>query len=192
MKVVAFNGSARKNGNTAIMVRKAFDALEAEGVETEMIQMAGKPICGCKACYKCKTMQNQTCSTTDDDINDYVQKMVEADGIILASPVYFSDVTTEMKALIDRCGMVNRTSKQGFLDRKVGAGVVAVRRAGAMHTFDTLNHFFLISRMLVVGSTYWNIGHGRDKGEVSEDAEGMQTMTELGANMAWALKKLAD
>ncbi len=190
MKVVAFNGSARKDGNTAILIRKVFEALEAESIETELIQLAGQPIRGCKACFTCAKKKNKECSTTDDQVNAWIAKMVEADGIILGSPVYFSDITTEMKALIDRCGMVTRTNGS-LLQRKVGAGVIAVRRAGGMHAFDTLNHFFFISEMVVPGSSYWNIGRGRDRGEVEADDEGIRTMTRLGENMAWLMKRLA-
>lgn len=189
MKVVAFNGSARKDGNTAILVRKVFAVLEAEGIETELVQLAGQPIRGCRACFSCLKTKNKECSTRDDQVNEWLAKMLAADGIILASPTYFTDVTTEMKALIDRCGMVARTNGN-LLRQKVGAGVVAVRRAGAMHAYDTLNHFFLVNEMVVPGSLYWNIGIGRDKGEVEGDEEGMRTMTRLGENMAWLLKKL--
>lgn len=189
MKVVAFSGSARKDGNTAILVRKVLAVLETEGIETELVQLAGHAVHGCKACYVCQKKQNRQCSTTDDVINECIAKMLTADGIILASPTYFTDVSTEMKALIDRSGTVCRTNGN-LLRRKVGAGVVAVRRAGAMHAFDTLNHFFLINEMVIPGSSYWNIGRGRDKGEVEGDEEGIRTMTCLGQNMAWLLKHL--
>ncbi len=190
MKVIAFNGSARKDGNTAVMVRKAFEPLEAAGVETELVQLAGETVRGCRACGTCFKNKDARCIWDDDIANDCIAKMVAADGIILASPVYFSDVTAEMKALIERAGYV-AMANDSLLRRKLGAGVVAVRRAGGIHTFDTLNHFFLISEMLVVGSTYWNIGIGRKKGEVAEDSEGMATMEHLGENMAWALDRLA-
>ncbi len=133
MKVLAVNGSARKDGNTAILIRTAFKELEAEGIETEMVQFAGKSIHGCIACYKCFENIDQQCAFKDD-LNPVIDKMVEADGIILASPTYFSDVTSEMKALIDRAGFVGRAN-EGMYRRKVGAAIVAVRRAGAMHTF---------------------------------------------------------
>ncbi len=189
MKVVAFNGSARKDGNTAMLVRKVFEPLQAEGIETELVQFAGLTIRGCQACYVCQKKQNRECSNGDDVVNACIAKMVEADGIILASPTYFTDVSTELKALIDRAGTVCRTNGN-LLARKVGAAVVAVRRAGAIHAFDTINHFFLINGMMVPGSSYWNIGIGRAKGEVEGDAEGLQTMAHLGENMAWLLKRL--
>jgi len=188
MKVLAVNGSARKDGNTAILIRTAFREIEAEGIETEMVQFAGKGIHGCIACYKCFDNKDRQCAFKDD-LNPVIDKMVEAQGIILASPTYFSDVTSEMKALIDRAGFVGRAN-EGMYRRKVGAAIVAVRRAGAMHTFDTLNHFFFIQEMIVPGSSYWNIGIGREAGAVESDEEGLRTMATLGRNMAWLLKTL--
>jgi multimeric flavodoxin WrbA len=117
--------------------------------------------------------------------------MKGADAILLGSPTYFADVSSEMKALMDRCGMVSRANGDLF-KRKLGAAVVAARRAGAIHVFDSINHFFLIGQMIVVGSNYWNIGMGREKEEVAKDEEGMQTMRVLGQNMAWLLKKMQD
>ena len=189
MKVIAFNGSARKDGNTAILIRKVFSALEAEGIETELFQFAGKTIKGCIACGQCFKKQNGRCAVDNDVANECIEKMTEADGIILGSPTYFSDVTTEMKALIDRAGYVARANSF-MLKRKVGASVVAVRRAGAIPTFDSMNHFFLIGQMIVVGSSYWNVGIGLSKGDVEQDEEGMDTMQTLGLNMAWLLKKI--
>jgi len=191
MKVVAFSGSARKDGNTALLVRQVFAELEQAGIETELVQLAGKKIRGCTACMKCFENQNGRCVIDNDVINGAVEKMVAADGIILASPTYFADVTTEMKALIDRTGMVVRANNN-LLRRKVGAGVVAVRRGGAMHALQTLQNYFMIGEMIIPGSSYWNIGFGRMPGEVEADEEGMSTMTQLGENMAWLLKKLKD
>jgi multimeric flavodoxin WrbA len=190
MKVVAFNGSARKDGNTAILIREVFSELEAEGIETEMIQLAGKTIHGCIACGKCFEKKNQRCVVDNDFANECIEKMVEADSIILACPTYFADVSTEMKALIDRAGFVARAN-QDMLKRKIGAAVVAVRRVGAIHVFDTMNHFFLIGQMIIVGSSYWNVGIGLAKGDVEQDKEGLETMRTLGRNMAWLLKKIA-
>jgi multimeric flavodoxin WrbA len=191
MKVVAFNGSARKDGNTAILIRKVFAELESEGIETELFQLAGKPIKGCIACGKCYKNKDKRCAVDNDVMNECIEKMVEADGIILGSPTYFADVSTEMKALIDRAGFVARANSDMF-QRKPGAAVVAVRRAGAIHVFDTINHFFLISQMIVPGSFYWNVGYGRTPGEVEQDSEGLETMEILGRNMAWLLKKIGD
>jgi multimeric flavodoxin WrbA len=190
MKVVAFNGSARRDGNTAILIRQVFTELENNGIETDMVQLARKDIRGCIVCYKCFANQDRRCSVKNDAVNECIEKMLEADGIILASPTYFADVTTEMKALIDRSGMVAKANGD-MLRRKVGAAVVAVRRGGAIHTFDTLNHFFFISQMIVPGSSYWNVGLGMEPGEVEKDQEGMTTMKVLGENMAWLLKKVS-
>lgn len=188
MKVVAFNGSARKDGNTAILVNYVLAELKKEGIETELVQLAGKKIRGCAACYKCFDNKDQRCSVKDDVANECIEKMIEAQGIIMASPTYFADVTAEMKALIDRSGFVSRANGD-MLKRKVGAAVVAVRRAGSIHAFDSINHFFLIAQMLVPGSRYWNMGFGLDKGEVEGDEEGLKIMKTLGQNMAWLLKK---
>src|SRR5665647_202867 len=189
MKVVGINGSARKNGNTAILIRRVFAELEKEGIETELIQLAGKKIRGCTACMKCRENIDKRCSVDNDSFNKILEKMLEADGIILGSPTYFSDMTAEMKALIDRAGYVSKGNGD-LLKRKVGAAVSAVRRAGAIHTLDSINHLFLISQMIVPGSSYWNLGIGREKGDVEADLEGMQTMQVLGENMAWLLKKI--
>jgi len=188
MKVVAINGSARKDGNTAILIKAVFKELEAEGIQTELIQLAGKNIRGCAACRRCFQNKNRRCSV-DDAANECIAKMDEADAIILASPTYFADVSAEMKALIDRAGYVAKANGNMFR-RKVGAAVVAVRRAGAIHAFDTINHFFFIQEMIVPGSSYWNIGFGREAGEVESDAEGLETMAALGRNMAWVMKKI--
>ena len=189
MKVIAFNGSARKDGNTAIMVKQVFGELEKEGIETEMVQFSGKQIRGCTACYKCFENKDQRCSVKTDMVNDCIEKMLQADGIILASPTYFADVSTELKALIDRAGLVAKANKEMFA-RKVGAAVVAVRRGGSIHAFDSMNHFFLISGMIIPGSCYWNMSFGLEKGEVEKDDEGLRTMETLGQNMAWLLKKI--
>ena len=189
MKVVAFNGSARKDGNTAILIGYVFRELEREGIETEMVQLSGSRIRGCTACMQCFENKDRRCSVEDDAINEYIEKMLAADGILLGSPTYFANVSTEMKALIDRAGMVSRANSD-MLARKVGAAVVAVRRAGSIHVFNSMNHFFFIGQMVVPGSSYWNLGIGRQKGEVEQDAEGIETMKNLGRNMAWLLKKI--
>ena len=191
MKVVAFNGSARKDGNTAILIGYVLKELEKEGIEIELVQFSGSRIHGYIACMKCFENKNKRCSVKDDIANDCIEKMEAADGIILGSPTYFANVSTEMKALIDRAGMVSRANSD-MLARKVGAAVVAVRRAGAIHVFNSINHFFFIGQMIVPGSSYWNLGMGRQKGEVEKDDEGIQTMKHLGRNMAWLLKKLND
>jgi len=189
MKVVAFNGSARKDGNTAILVRRVFNELEREGIGTEMVQLSGKKVKGCIACYKCWSNKDKQCSVKDDVINECIDAMAGADGIILASPTYFADITSELKALVDRAGMVARANGDMF-KRKAGAAIIVARRAGSIHAFDTVNHFFLISQMIIPGSSYWNLAFGREIGEVEKDAEGLETMKVLGENMAWLLKKL--
>ena len=189
MKVVAFNGSARRDGNTAILVNAVFKELKKEGIKTELVQLAGKNIPGCIACMKCFETKDRQCAIKGDIVNECIEKMIGADGIILASPTYYADVSAGMKALMERAGFVARANDDIFR-RKVGAAVVAVRRGGAIHAFDTINHFFFISQMVVPGSSYWNIGIGREAGEVKDDDEGIATMKTLGANMAWVMKKI--
>ena len=189
MKVVGFNGSARKDGNTARLIRTVFAELEKEGIETELFQLAKKKVGGCTACYTCFEKTDKQCHGRKDPINECIEKMIEAEGIILASPTYFADISPELKALIDRAGTVAKANDD-LLKRKIGAAVVAVRRAGSIHAFDSINHFFFISQMIVPGSSYWNMGIGRDKGDVEGDQEGVQIMKTLGKNMAWLLKKI--
>lgn len=191
MKVVAFNGSARRDGNTGLLIGHALSVLKQEGIETELIQLAGERIRGCTACYRCFATKDRRCAVTDDIVNECIVHMEEADGIIIGSPTYFADITAETKALIDRCGMVARANGNLFR-RKAGAAIIAVRRGGAVHAFDSINHFFLISEMVIPGSTYWNIGIGRNIGDVEGDEEGIATMKSLGSNMAWLLKKLKN
>jgi len=190
MRVTAFNGSGRKDGNTCLLLKTVLDELEEEGIETELVQMAEQdPIQGCIACYKCMERKNMKCAIETDPFNQYFEKISKADGLLLGSPVYFSDVTAGMKALMGRTGLVARANGN-LLRRKVGAGVVAVRRAGSNHTLASLNYLFLISEMIIPGSSYWNMALGRKPGDVLEDAEGIQTMRNLGKNMAWLLKKI--
>lgn len=189
MKVVAFNGSARKDGNTAILVNALSRELKKAKIETELVQLAGKKLPGCIACGKCFEKKDKRCAITGDIVNDCIEKMVRSDGIILASPTYYADVSAGMKALIERAGFVARANDDMFR-RKVGASVVAVRRGGAIHAFDSMNHFFFINQMVVPGSSYWNVGIGLMPGDVKQDEEGLATMKTLGQNMAWLLKKL--
>jgi multimeric flavodoxin WrbA len=189
MKVVAFNGSPHKNGNTAILLRRVLAVLEAEGIETELIQLAEQEIHGCTACGACLKTKNRQCIIVNDNINSYIEKIVAADGILLGSPTYNSMMTPEMKAFIDRTATVAKTNDDLF-QRKVGAAVVTMRRAGGILTFDAINNYFLIGQMIVPGSSYWNDGIGFLPGEVEKDAEGLETMDILGKNMAWLIKKL--
>ena len=191
MKIVAFNGSPRKNGNTVLLLQEMFQIFESEGIETEMIQLGNKLMHGCTACGVCKEKQDGKCHIKNDHLNFCIEKMVEADGIIIGSPVYFADVTPEVKTLIDVAGYVTRSSGH-LLKRKVSAGVIAVRRGGALHAFETINNFFLINQMIVPGSSYWNFVIGRDSGDVLNDNEGMNTIRTLAENMVWLLKKLND
>ena len=191
MKVIAFNGSARKNGNTAILLNTVLGELKKEDIETELIQLAGKAPKGCIACYKGLKSKDSQCAVTDDHLNEYLAKVLHAEGILLGSPVYFTDATAGIKALIERCGMV-AMANGGLLKRKVGAGVAVARRAGAIRTFTTLNSLLLHAQMIVVGSSYWNVAIGRDPGDAEKDAEGIQTMKTLGQNMAWLMKKICD
>ncbi|EJG08064.1 NADPH-dependent FMN reductase [Methanofollis liminatans DSM 4140] len=188
-KVVAFNGSPRKDGNTARLLAEVLAELEKDGIETELVQIGGKKVHGCTACGKCFESRDGKCVIDNDFVNDCIEKMAAADGIVIGSPTYFADVSTETKALIDRAGFV-AIANGGMFARKAGAAVVAVRRAGAVHAFDTINHLFGISQMFTVGSSYWNLGLGLDAGDVEKDEEGLLTMRNLGANMAWLLKRI--
>lgn len=191
MKALAINGSPRPGGNTEIMLKKALEPLEAAGWTTKYLQIGGKPARGCLACFKCFEKQNQWCNIEKDDMNDYLEQIYAADAVILGSPTYFADITPELKALIDRAGFV-ALANGGLLRGKIGAAVVAVRRGGATHVFDTINHMFLISSMIVPGSIYWNLGLGLNKGEVLEDDEAMRNMKHLGETIAWLGKAIAS
>lgn len=189
IKVVAFNGSPRKEGNTTILLNVVLDELKREGIDTELVHLSGHVLSGCRACYKCRENQDQRCAVTIDNLNDYISKMIEAQGILLGSPTYISDMSANMKALIERATIVSRSNGDLF-KKKVGAAVVSVRRAGSNHVLSSINYFFLINQMIIPGSSYWNMAIGRNPGEVKEDQEGIQTMKTLGQNMAWLLKKI--
>jgi multimeric flavodoxin WrbA len=189
MKVVAFNGNSRKDGNTTILLNLVLDELKKDGTETELIQLAEETPSGCIACYKCAENKDQKCAVVKDRANEFIAKMRKAEGILLGSPTYISDMTANMKALIERSTIVSRSNGDLF-KRKVGAAVIAVRRAGSTHVLSSMNYFFLINQMMIPGSSYWNMGIGRNPGEVKEDAEGIQTMKTLGQNMAWLRKKI--
>ena len=186
MKVVAFNSSPRKNGNTQIMLNAVGSELEAAGIAVEHIRIGGELLKGCQACGKCAELKR--CIFDKDPMNDWIAKMADADGILLGSPTYFATVNTEMKALIDRAGFV--LVRTGKLRHKVGAPVAVARRGGAIQTYNTLMAFFGISEMIVPGSIYWNMGYGLSTGDVQNDAEGLETMRVLGRNMALVMKKL--
>lgn len=189
MKVIGFNCSPRKEGNTELLIREVFKTLEKNEIKTELIQVGGKKVSGCIACMKCRKAADGKCHQENKLINQCIRKMVKADAIIIGSPTYFSDISTEAKALIDVAGYALRGAGNP-LRRKIGAAVVAVRRAGSIHAFDSINHFFLINEMIIPGSSYWNVGFGMGKGDVTKDEEGMKTMRVLGENMAWLLGKV--
>jgi len=190
MYALAINGSPRKKGNTELILHTVLEPLTAAGWETECVQVGGNVIRGCMACGTCWKNKDNQCIYKDDIFNEVMAKMIRADAIILGSPTYFADVTAEMKALIDRSGFVAMGNNRAFAG-KIGAAVVAVRRGGAVHVFDTMNHLFFISQMIVPGSTYWNMVHGLDKGDAAGDAEGLANMKQLGAAIAWLGKAIA-
>ncbi|MFW9873177.1 MAG: flavodoxin family protein [Candidatus Thorarchaeota archaeon] len=189
MKVVLFNGSPREKGNTYHCLNVVIEEIRAAGIECEIIWMGLENLRGCRACYKCAISKMPECAQKEDKLNEYLHKMLDADGIILGSPTYFSNMTAPMKALVDRAGLISKL-RGNLLKGKVGASVVAVRRAGANHVFSSLNFFFLIAEMIVVGSSYWNLGIGREPGDVLKDVEGIQTFKNLGRNFAFVLQKL--
>ncbi len=184
MYALAICGSPRKGGNTEILLKNVLEPLEQAGWDVEYVQVGGKAIRGCLACGKCREKQNMQCVIDKDIFNEIMAKMVKADALILGSPTYFTDVSSEMKALLDRSGYVALANGRVFRG-KIGAAVVAVRRAGATHVYDTINHMFLMSQMIVPGSTYWNLGIGRDKGDVKGDEEGLRNMKNLGETIGW-------
>jgi multimeric flavodoxin WrbA len=188
MKVIAFNGSPRKKGNTHHCIQIVLEVLQKEGIETDLIQLGGSDIKACRACFKCFEKKNRKC-IQKDGFNLLMERMIDADGIIIGSPTYFANVTPEVKALIDRAGLV-AIANDYLLKRKAGAAVVAVRRAGAVHVYSSINYFFGINHMIVPGSSYWNLGVGLDPGDVLKDKEGIGTFRDLGENMAWVMDKL--
>lgn len=187
MKVIGLSSSARKDGNTALLINTVFEELHKEGIETEMIQLAGQVIEPCKACWACGGKGN--CVHRKDTFREIFEKMKEADGILLGSPVYSANVSANMQAFLERAAVVGDMNP-GLFTHKVGAAVAAVRRAGALQAVDTMNHFFLNHEMLVVGSTYWNMAYGRLPGDVEQDQEGLENMRNLGRNVAYVLKAM--
>ncbi len=187
MKVVAFNGSPNREGNTWQALGMVTAELENEGIETEIVHVGNKAIRGCAACYQCVKNKNEQCVLPGDEVNQWIQKMKQADGIILGSPVHYSAIGGTMKSFLDRAFFVTGVN-DSMLRHKAGAAVVAVRRSGGLPTFDQLNHFLNYAEMLIPTSNYWNVIHGRAPGEVSQDIEGVQIMRVLGKNMAWLMK----
>lgn len=190
MKVIAFNGSPRVNGNTHQALEMVLEELRKEGIETELIDICREDMHACRACGACKRNMDEKCIMGDDRLNEYVQKVKAADGILIGSPVYFGSMTAQTKALIDRLGYIAMANGAMF-KRKVGAALAINRRAGALCTFDEINKLFLISQMIVPGSSYWNVGNALKPGDIASDEEGERIFRTLGQNMAWLLKKLA-
>jgi multimeric flavodoxin WrbA len=190
MKVLGISGSPRPGGNTDILISHALEILEAEDFETDFLSLADRPVKPCMACARYLKSDTIRCYQEDPAFEGILERFAEADGILVGSPVYFGSATPQTMALLDRVGYVARHHGH-LLRRKVGAGIVVARRAGQNFTFAQLNYFFLISEMIVPGSTYWNVAFGREKGEVTSDTEGMQTVKNLATNMSWLMKKLA-
>ena len=190
MKVLALNGSPRKNGNTATLLEKVLSPLIEAGWETEIVQIGGQKIQGCRGCLKCAEKKNRRCVFDNDILNGVLEKMLAADAMILGTPCYFTDMSAEMKALVDRAGFVAFVNG-GLFQGKIGAAVVAAGRGGATHAFDSINHMFLMSRMIVPGSTYWNMGYGSNDKDVLNDSYGMENMNHLGRTIAWLGKATA-
>jgi len=188
MKVFAVNGSPRHDGNTAGMLKTVLSVCGEAGLQTELYQAGGKAVRGCTACGKCRNHPGRC--AIDDWVNEVYAKMKEADAVLLGSPTYFSDLTPELKAVIDRCGYVSRSDGMS-LSRKIGAAVSAVRRAGGIHTLDSIQHFFLINDMIIPGSIYWNMSLSRVPGDYENDEEGIDTMRRLGENIVWLLEKIS-
>jgi len=187
MKVVAFNGSPRANGNTREAIGIMAEELEKSGIEVEVIQVGNKKIRGCLGCMWCVKAQNERCVIAEDEVNEYIQKMKEADGIILSSPVYYAGVAGTMKSFLDRAFFVVGVNGN-FLRHRVGTSLAAVRRSGGIPTVDNLDRYINYSEMFVPTSNYWNVAHGLKPGEVSQDDEGVQIIRVLGKNMAWLMK----
>lgn len=189
MKVLAINGSAREDGNTAILINTVFEELGKEGIETEMVQLSGKIIAPCRACWACGGQK--TCVHQNDPFQEIFEKMLRADGLILGSPVYTANISANMQAFLERASVVADMNRgENLLRHKVGAAVAAARRGGALNALDAMHHFFMLQNMFVVGSSYWPMAYGRLPGEVQKDEEGLITMKALGQNMAYLLKKL--
>jgi len=187
MKVVAFNGSPNKKGNTYEAIKTVANELEKNDIEVEIVHVGNKVIRGCLACGGCSRNMNEKCVIDTDEVNEWIQKMKQADGIILGSPVHYSAIAGTMKSFLDRAFLVT-SANGGMLRHKVGASVVAVRRAGGMPTFDQLNNYLNYAEVVIPTSNYWNVVFGRAQGEAKQDQEGQQIMSVLGENMAWVMK----
>ncbi|MDD1705215.1 MAG: flavodoxin family protein [Methanoregula sp.] len=188
MKVIAFNGSPKEEGNTYHLIRHTLDEIEKAGIMTELVQIGGRKVHPCMACGRCFEMRDRECSVKNDNVNEYIRKMIDADAIIIGTPTYFAGVTPEIKAFMDRAFFVGKANGDLFR-QKLGAGIAAERRSGAVCAVDTINHYFGISGMFTAGSRYWNNAKGLQPGDVDEDEEGIDTMKQLGENIVWFIKK---
>jgi multimeric flavodoxin WrbA len=188
MKVVAINGSPKADGNTYHALKIITEELENQGISTEIIQIGAKNIRGCTACLSCFKNKNEKC-IINDEVNEVIQKMKEADGIIISSPVYYASIAGTMKSFLDRAFYV-ASANGGLFRHKVGASVAVARRSGEVAVFDHLNHYLTVSEMFIASSNYWNVIHGKEPGEVLKDEEGAQTMRVLAKNIAFLIKLL--
>jgi len=189
LKVIGFNGSPHKKGNTFLAIRQVFGQLEAQGIETEMISIGSEEVRPCDGCGECKETRDGFCIIDDDDVNIYMKKAYDADGMVIGTPVYFGSVTPKVKALVDRMGYCSRAGGY-LLKRKVCVAVAAVRRQGAVDALNQINNMFMLNQCVLPSSVYWNFGIGRIPGEIKNDVEGMETLKILGENMAWLIKKI--
>ena len=187
MKVIAINGSPHKDGNTVQSLQVVGEKLKSNGIDFEIIHIGHKAIHGCIACGQCRVKRDGTCGIKNDVLNEHIPALRQADGIILASPVYFSGIAGSMKSFLDRLFYVS-LSNGNFFRHKVGAALVAVRRTGGSHTLDGLNHYLTYCEMQLATSNYWSVIHGLTPGEARYDGEGVNTLEVLGENMAWQLK----
>jgi multimeric flavodoxin WrbA len=184
MFALAINGSPRKGGNTEQLLKTVLGELKDADWDTELVKIGGTAIRGCLACRKCFKNKDNRCIQKKDKFNEFFSTMLKADALILGSPTYFAAVSADLKALIERAGYVAYANGNSF-SGKIGAAVVAVRRGGATHAYDTINHMFQMSRMVIPCSTYWNMGYGLDKGDVLGDEEGLANMRHLGKSIDW-------
>lgn len=190
MNVIAINGSPKAEGNTYLALKTVTDQLEKDGISTEIIHVGNKNIRGCIACGACAKNKNEKC-IFDDEVNELIQKMKAADGIIIGSPVYYASIAGTMKCFLDRAFYV-AGANGGLFRHKVGASVAVARRSGEVATFDHLNHYFTLGEMFLASSNYWNVIHGQTPGQALQDEEGIQIMRVLGKNMSFLMKSIAQ
>ncbi|MGL5978354.1 MAG: flavodoxin family protein [Erysipelotrichaceae bacterium] len=190
MNVVAINGSPKQNGNTAAALAIMQARFEQQGIEFETIHVGNQPLQGCTGCGGCAKMRNETCVHNQDLVNESIQKLKAADGIVLASPVYFSNMPGTMKCFLDRVFYVS-TMNRNLFAHKVGASLCVLRRSGGVETFNALNHYLNYSQMLLPASNYWNVIHGARPDEIYQDLEGVQIIETLVDQMVYVLQMQA-